>query len=50
VIVCACLARTPVDTLRHLMEALHASGTTVRGLVVWDREEPVASAPIVAAS
>jgi len=50
VIVCVCLARTPVGTLRQLMDALQASGTTVRGLVIWDREEPVASAPVVAAS
>jgi Mrp family chromosome partitioning ATPase len=42
VVVCARTARTPVTALQELATALRARGTLIRGLVVWDREDPVA--------
>jgi Mrp family chromosome partitioning ATPase len=47
VIVCVALGGTRVEALQALMEALAARGTTVRGLVLWDREEPMVGGPVV---
>jgi Mrp family chromosome partitioning ATPase len=46
VIVCARIARTPVDTLELIMRTLAARGADVKGVVAWNREEPVVGAPV----
>lgn len=40
-VVCVRTARTPTARLAQIVAALDASGLPLRGLVVWDREDPV---------
>lgn len=42
VLVCVRAGRTPVSALRQLVRLVSEHGATVRGVVVWEREDPVA--------
>jgi tyrosine-protein kinase Etk/Wzc len=44
-VICARVARTPVRTLRRLITEVRDAGATVRGVVLWDTDDPVLRAP-----
>jgi Mrp family chromosome partitioning ATPase len=45
VVVCVRVARTKIATLRQLAAALEAHGATVRGLLLWEVDDPALSLP-----
>jgi hypothetical protein len=45
-VVCVRTARTPVPALVQLMAALRWHGAPVRGLVIWDRDDPMVSVAV----
>lgn len=45
VIVCVCTARTRVAAFRTLLDSLRAREAPLRGIVVWDRNDPIPHTP-----
>jgi hypothetical protein len=46
VVICLRRGRSTHASLRALMAALESSGAGIRGIVLWDREDPVAPATV----
>lgn len=45
VVICARVSRTPVRLLQRLVSEVRNDGARVRGIVLWEREDPVLLAP-----